>query len=215
MQHMDNNNLWPLLGLTGVVIATGFTFMYETLWLGFFLALGFAIVMLCIMSWSMLREIQSAGVKKTVIFIVGTLSILFVFNAVLEWKKSENQHKILTEIRRTIDGSIAQMESEKILVESMRYKFQHQEVEHLEEAFRKVTVDRLKEDGTLLTEDEKRGEDLNFLGEVVTQDSIIIYTTADIALGTDPQFSNIDGKVGKYQGKAILTPNGVRYVRQN
>lgn len=212
---MTKELIWPLVGIIFISVAVSFSFIYESLWLGFFIALGAGLVLLLIMTWNMLSGVQSAGIKKTVGVLFFVLSALVIYNSVFEWNKSKQKNEILIEIRQTIDGGIAQMEAEEVLIESLRYKFLNDDVDNLAEAFRAVSGDRLKEDGTLLTKPEKQGQYLNFSANIVHPDSVVITVVADIAEGMEKDFSNSNGRQGKYQGMATLTPNGVRYVRQN
>lgn len=212
---MKKDILWPVIGFIGIAAVTFLSYMYNNIWFGFFSAIVVGILIIGLMVWQMSGQIESAGTKKTIIILLSGLVILHVFNSTYQWIKSENQKSILIEIRRIIDGSIAQIEAEQILIKSLRYSYQNEEAGNLEEAFRAVAGDCLQDDGMYLASDVDRNQDLKYSVEIPTQDSIVIYVVAEIAKGLDSEFTNTDGQTGKYEAYATLTPSGVRYVRQN
>ncbi|MDR9418735.1 hypothetical protein [Gracilimonas sp.] len=212
---MSKDFIWPIVGFAVVSVAVCFSFIYQDLWLGFFVALTAGVGLLLIMTVKMLSGVKSAGIKKTVGFLFLGLSVLVIYDSVFEMIKSDKKSDILVEIRQSIDGNVSQIQSEKIFVERLRYKSQNEEVENLAEAFRTVAGDRLKADGTLLPKPVEQGQDLNFSANIVNPDSIVITIVADIARGQDLKYSNSDGSTGKYEGIATLSENGVDYVRIN
>lgn len=212
---MKNNILWLVVGFIGVASAVSLSFVFESHWVGYFASMTVAIIILALMASSMMKTITSSGMKKTIKYLFGFIVILHGYFSFFEWNRTEFQNETLTEIRRIIDGNIGQIESEKLLIQTLRSFYLSDSEQSLEEHFLEAAGDRLKEDGAISMSEMNDENDLKLYYEIPASDSILIHVISMIAKGDDPEFENRDGQVGRYQATAILTERGVRYVRQN
>lgn len=206
-----------IAGTIGVIAATGLSFIFLDHWVGLFPAVAIGIIFLVMLYRWMSANVESEGIKKTVRYLLAFIVVLHAYSFVLDWFKTERQQKIMTEVRRTIDGSAAQIESEQILIKTLRHYYLKSDGDNvtLESSFMEVAEDRLHENGKIEPSEPKIAEELNFKAEFPREDSIIVRVNSNIARGEDENFVNFNGQTGKYQAAAILTPKGVSYVREN
>ncbi|MEX1011688.1 MAG: hypothetical protein WDZ29_06465 [Balneolaceae bacterium] len=212
---MKNNMLWLVSGLIGIAIATSLSFLFGSLWAGYFSAMTVAIMVLILMSNSMMKTIHSTGMKRTLLCLFGVLVIFQGYYSVLQWNRALFQKEILREVRLTIDGGIGQVESETLLIHTLKSYYLSENDSTLEEHFLKIADGKLQEDGSISIRSLQDENDLSLYYEIPSTDSIVIYASSAVALGDDPEFENRNGKAGRYESQAILTEKGVRYVRQN
>lgn len=212
---MKNNILWLVAGLFGVVAATSLSLVFENHWVGYFASMTVAIVILVMMANSMMKTISSSGMKKTMIYLFGFLVIMQVYNSIKDLNKAQFQRETLNEIRLTIEESIGQMESERLLIQTLRSHYLNDRDSTLEAHFRKISGDRLQEDGSVDLGYMQEEDAQKLYYEIPASDSIVIYVNSVVAKGSDPEFQNRDGNTGRYEAIAFLTKRGVRYVRKN
>lgn len=214
---MNNLNYLLVSGIIGIIIANSLSFIFNNNWIGYFSAVFIGIVFLLFLNRWVSVNIDSAGIRKTVRYLFVILIALHLYTSIFDFFRSNRQHRTLIDIRQTIDGTIAQIESEQTLIKTLRHYYQIADPENrtIESSFLEIAGDRLLEDMRLEPSDPAHGKELSYKMEFPGQDSIGIRIMAEIAKGEDQKFKNFNNKNGKYQAIAILTPNGVSYVREN
>lgn len=212
---MKNNILWPVAGLVGVAAGASLSLLFENAWIGYFTAFGVSVLILILMTKSMLPKISPSGVKKTMLYLFGFLVILQSYYSVLTWNQAKFQKDTLREIRVIIESGIGRVESEKLMINTLKFYYLSETDSTLEQHFMKVADDKLLENGSLSVREMTDESDLKLYYEIPASDSIVIYASSVVALGDDPKFENRSGKEGRYEARATLTKRGVRYERQN
>src|SRR6056297_830700 len=210
---MDNNGKLLIGGIVAVLFAFSLSFLFESLWIGFWAAFLVALVWLFFVDKSLVSKSPNKVLIRT--FIVLFL-ITQMVAAIQFYYRSDRQIDTLRTIRTTIVSNISQIEMEKTLQHTLRHYYMESEQSEstLEDSFRQLFGDRMEEDGRFhfsTTPDE----DMNFTYDIASPDSIVLAVSATYTPGLNPIFENNSGERGTYQAHTILTKNGVRYEREN
>jgi len=211
---MKNQGKLLIGGIVAVLIAFSLTFLFESLWLGFWTAFVAATVWLFILDRSVVSKSSNKVLIRTfiVLFLITQMVVAIQF-----YYRSDRQVETLRTIRTTIVSNISHIEMEKTLQHTLRHYYMESDQNNrtLEDSFRELFEDRMEDDGSFLHESTTPDEELNFTYEIASPDSIVLEVSATFTPGVDPNFQNRYGQKGMYQAHTILTKNGVQYEREN
>lgn len=215
--YMENKYLFVAGGAAGVLAAFCLAFLFQNLWVGFFAALIVVAIYLYLLDRWMIRHMESPKIKKTIRLFIVLLLGFQLYVSVLHYHRAEHQSEILTDIRTIIDDTTVRLEAEQALNKTLHHYYLKPDDQEktLESMFRELMDDRLLDDGTFLPSTEERNSDITFTWHAASPDSVIITAVTAISKGENPEFVNVNKKMGFYQASAILTPGGVNYEREN
>lgn len=200
-----------------ILVSISLAFLVENIWIAFFAAFFVAAIYLILLDKWVVQKLDNSNHKKIIRTLLALLIVFQLYSGVMNTFRSNIQQDTLKTIRTYIDSSIAQIEVEKNLLAALRYYYHTSDDEEktLENSFKTIMGNQLKEDGTISFKDTSRVQELDFIYDIVNEDSIIVYVSAQVGQGVDSEYKNLNSKSGKYEAKGILTPKGVDYERTN
>jgi hypothetical protein len=190
-------------GISGIVLAFGIAFLFESPWVGYVAALIAGLAVLFFTDrWivSKLKQKSHRLVTRSLFTVMALLQIAILYQ---NFQRAESQKENLGFVRNQIYYGLALSETHDLLLKSLRHHVETSgvEVSSLESSFRTVAGDRLSDDGTLKPKYGGDENPLRYRVEIAESDSILIYVGESGDLSENGSLSHI----------AILTPNGVRY----
>ena len=211
---MKNQWKFLLAGVIAVPAAFSLTLLFNSLWIGFTAAFITAVVWLVLFDRFFIAASESRVVVRSFIVL---LVIAQAFLAIQHYSQTERHTDTLRTIRTTIVSGISHLEMERDMQSVLRHFYMEADRSGstLEDSFRELFEDRMADGNRFLHSLHEGDEDLNFIYEIASPDSIILFISATFTPGNDPGYLNRTGRSGMYEARTILTQNGVRYERQN
>ena len=191
------------------------------LWTALIGAMGMVGLFFIALMAHVLQNGQSTGEKA---LAVGTLALFagLALNVGLSsydrarWKRS-----MLTEtVQATVDQGNLDIHLNTPLLKTLKARYQEKtETKDLKQLFLERYGDRFQPDSTLtlFAPEELQGEKFPvfYYDSTRAEGKIVLVGHSGSGNGKDPAFTNYDGSKGNLQYKSVLTPKGVRYVREN
>ena len=211
--------IWPLGGAVVVTLAFFAPGTEGHMW-GSLLAGGIAsIVFLIAFSFYWLRKRNFKNQRKGIIALFSCLVIFGVIASAFDYQRSNFQKDTMTEIRFTIERGIAkaavQEKLNKVLKEYYLGDGTNQ-YENIEQAFLSVYGSLITDRRTLNFEEVAGSEStLTVYLSASEPDSIVLIAESRAVKGWEPDFENFGNGKGYFQTRGIITPEGVRYEREN
>ena len=211
---MKNQWKFLLAGVVAVPAAFLLALLFNSLWIGFTAAFITAVVWLVLFDRFFIAASESRVVVRSFIVL---LVIAQAFLAIQHYSQTERHTDTLRTIRTTIVEGISHLEMERDMQSVLRHFYMEADRSGstLEDSFRELFEDRMADGNRFLHSMHEGDEDLNFIYEIASPDSIILFISATFTPGNDPGYLNRTGRSGMYEARTILTQNGVRYERQN
>lgn len=211
---MKNQWKFLLAGVVAVPAAFSLALLFNSLWIGFTAAFITAVVWLVLFDRFFIAASESRVVVRSFIVL---LVIAQAFLAIQHYSQTERHTDTLRTIRTTIVSGISHLEMERDMQSVLRHFYMETDRSGstLEDSFRELFEDRMADGNRFLHSMHEGDEDLNFIYEIASPDSIILFISATFTPGNDPGYLNRTGRSGMYEARTILTQNGVRYERQN
>lgn len=187
------------------------------------LALGMALAVAFLFLGSLLKQSKKDFESKWTWRVVAGLAVLIMlFNAISfvhDYGMKDYQKGLLLEIRKTIDSGITQADvREKFLYVLGQY---HQnDRESIVATYRDLMSEHLGENGIYLSDQDLRIEkdssnaddNINHFYEIDEDaDEVKIIAVTDISLGSDQEYENYDGQIGRFEMEFTLNKEGVSY----
>ena len=200
-----------------LVIFSSLSYLFQSLWVGFFAAFGAALIWLWMLDRKMVSRLQDNSNRWIIRGVLGLMVSLMLGLSVIHYQRSVQQEETLTRIRTTIIHSVSRVELEKSLQLALRHyhSLPSEEQSSVADAFRELFEERLNSDGSWTPEFPDEDGDMQFTYSIASPDSVVLAVTTTFTRGEDPEFLNTNNQTGLYQARAVLTERGVRYEREN
>lgn len=208
-----------------VVAALGFfiPLYFGKIWLGLFIALITGVIFLGrILSLSE-KEFESKWAYR---IIYGLVVLVVLFHAIAfahDYGRKDYQKDLLLEIRKTIDSGATQADVREKLIYVLG-EYHQNDRESIVTTFKDLMNEQIGEDGIYLSDFDLRKaagdssmadideDNLNHFYEIDEEaDEVRVIVVADVSIGSDPDYDNYDGQVGRYEMKFTLNEEGVSY----
>lgn len=208
-----------------VVAALGFfiPLYFGKIWLGLFIALITGVIFLGrILSLSE-EEFESKWAYR---IIYGLVVLVVLFHAIAfahDYGRKDYQKDLLLEIRKTIDSGATQADVREKLIYVLG-EYHQNDRESIVTTFKDLMNEQIGEDGIYLSDFDLRKaagdssmadideDNLNHFYEIDEEaDEVRVIVVADVSIGSDPDYDNYDGQVGRYEMKFTLNEEGVSY----
>lgn len=211
---MENQGRFLAAGIVSVLAAFSLALLFNSLWIGFTAAFITAVVWLVLLDRAFFAASESRVVVRLFIVLLVAAQALA---AIYQYNHSERHTDTLRTVRTTIVEGITHIEMERDLQSVLRHYYMepNRTGSTLEKSFRDLFEDRMADGNTFLHAIHEGDEDLSFIYEIASPDSIILSVSATYTPGMDADYDNRTGRTGMYEARTILTKNGVRYERQN
>ncbi len=208
-----------------VVAALGFfiPLYFGKIWLGLFIALITGVIFLGrILSLSE-KEFESKWAYRITYGLV-VLGVLFHAIAFAhDYGRKDYQKDLLLEIRKTIDSGATQADVREKLIYVLG-QYHQNDRESIVATFKDVMNEQIGEDGIYLSDFDLRKaagdssmadideDNLNHFYDIDEEaDEVRVIVVADVSIGSDPEYNNYDGQVGRYEMMFTLNEEGVSY----
>lgn len=208
-----------------VVAALGFfiPLYFGKIWLGLFIALITGVIFLGrILSLSE-KEFESKWAYRITYGLV-VLGVLFHAIAFAhDYGRKDYQKDLLLEIRKTIDSGATQADVREKLIYVLG-QYHQNDRESIVATFKDVMNEQIGEDGNYLSDFDLRKaagdssmadideDNLNHFYDIDEEaDEVRVIVVADVSIGSDPEYNNYDGQVGRYEMMFTLNEEGVSY----
>lgn len=208
---------WVIGGVIAVSAAFFIPDPAGNLWNAVWASTAAGMLYLLIFAAVWLKKLEPGGKKLGAGIVLGLLVLSTGASAVINYKSSERQSKLLPEIHLIIQQGIAANYMMTPLLETMRAYYGEEN-----EARRGLGDIFMNANDSLVTEDNRyrygsydEESPLTIYVTTARPDSVVLTAVSDRQDGMEPGFQNYDGTAGSFQAKGILTPNGVRYEREN
>jgi hypothetical protein len=211
---MENQGRFLLAGIVAVPAAFSLALLFNSLWIGYTAAFITAVIWLVLLDRYFMAALESRVIVRS---LIGLLVAAQAVAAVYQYNHTERHTDTLQTIRTTIVEAISHLEMERDLQAVLRHFYMepNRAGTTLEESFRDLFEDRMADGNTFLHKPPGGDEDLSFIYEIASPDSIILSVSATYTPGMDAAYNNRTGRTGMYEARTTLTKNGVRYERQN
>lgn len=148
---------------------------------------------------------------STLLFLTAFTLSSVSFNTMC--KMTNYQRELLGKIRTTIGEGILQSNTSLAMLPPFReyYQQKHPGRMSIGKLFLTMNKDRIQNGNYKFQDDQVT---LAFLKDV-SDSGVTLIMVDTVARGQNPDFSNIDGQIGRLQSRASLTKRGVRYEREN
>lgn len=213
-----------LFGGIGIAALGFFIPLYfGKIWLGLFIALVIGVIFLGrILSLSE-NEFESKGAYRIVYGLV-VLGVLFHAIAFAhDYGRKDYQKDLLLEIRKTIDSGGTQADVREKLVYVLG-QYHQNDRESMVATFKDVMSEQMGEDGVYLSDFDLRKaagdssmadideDNLNHFYEIDEEaDEVRVIVVADVSIGSDQEYENYDGQIGRFEMMFTLNEEGVSY----
>lgn len=207
------NLIWFLAGI--IIPSSAFFILLNKTndyWYSSEITSGITVVYL--LTYMIINLRKPVPVKITIISFVVVLTLIFMIRTIWITQKatSQNSKESLLKVRTVIAAGILDNNIRKPFLKTL-YEYHNQpgNSKSLKAIFEKVKEDSLT--NARIKESEKEG---SFIFVKFPNDNEIEIIGLDtIAKGMNKSFTNTNGQKGKLQYKALLTPKGIQYERQN
>ncbi|WP_103664490.1 hypothetical protein [Gracilimonas amylolytica] len=208
-----------------VVAALGFfiPLYFGKIWLGLFIALITGVIFLGrILSLSE-KEFESKWAYRST---YGLVVLVVLFHAIAfahDYGRKDYQKDLLLEIRKTIDSGATQADVREKLIYVLG-EYHQNDRESIVTTFKDLMNEQIGEDGIYLSDFDLRKaagdssmadideDNLNHFYEIDEEaDEVRVIVVADVSIGSDPDYENYDGQVGRYEMNFTLNEEGVSY----
>lgn len=151
--------------------------------------------------------------------MIAVLVVISLTAAAMDYTASREQQNRLNEIRETIEEGITYSRINEPFNEVLNTYYDGNQVPESRELH---TIFLSKYDSLVTGEREflfgaPREEDpsMQLTFDKLQADSIVIVGVSSVVKGKDTNFTNYNGNKGQMQVRAVLTPKGVTYEREN
>lgn len=164
---------------------------------------------------------QSTGEKALAIGTLALFAGLALHVGLSSYERARWKRSLLTEhIRATVDQGNLDVHLNTPLLKTLKARYREDtETNSLRRLFTRRYGDRLRPDSTLprFVPDDLQGEEFPvfYYDSTQAKGKVVLVGHSGSGNGKDPEFTNYDGSKGNLQYKSVLTPRGVRYVREN
>jgi hypothetical protein len=208
-----------------VVAALGFfiPLYFGKIWLGLFIALITGVIFLGrILSLSE-EEFESKWAYR---IIYGLVVLVVLFHAIAfahDYGRKDYQKDLLLEIRKTIDSGGTQADVREKLIYVLG-QYHQNDRESIVATFKDMMNEQIGEDGIYLSDFDLRKaagdssmadiheDNLNHFYEIDEEaDEVRVIVVADVSIGSDPEYENYDGQIGRFEMMFTLNEGGVSY----
>jgi hypothetical protein len=158
--------------------------------------------------------------------IYGLVVLVVLFHAIAfahDYGRKDYQKDLLLEIRKTIDSGATQADVREKLIYVLG-EYHQNDRESIVTTFKDLMNEQIGEDGIYLSDFDLRKaagdssmadideDNLNHFYEIDEEaDEVRVIVVADVSIGSDPDYDNYDGQVGRYEMKFTLNEEGVSY----
>ncbi|MFP8490299.1 hypothetical protein ACKGJO_14545 [Gracilimonas sp. Q87] len=207
------------------VAALGFfiPLYFGKIWLGLFIAFIIGVIFLGRVLSLSEKEFES---KVAYRIFYGLVVLVVLFHAIAfahDYGRKDYQKDLLLEIRKTIDSGGTQADVREKLIYVLG-QYHQNDRESIVATFKDVMNEQIGEDGIYLSDFDLRKaagdssmsdideDNLNHFYEIDEEaDEIRVIVVADVSLGSDPDYKNYDGQIGRHEMMFILNKEGVSY----
>lgn len=210
-------------GITFSAIGFFIPLYFGKIWLGLFIALVIAVIFLGRILSLAQKEFES---KIAYRIVYGLVIIGILFHAIAfahDFGRKDYQKDILLEIRKTIDSGSTQADVREKMIYVLGQHHQNDR-ESIVATFKDVMNEQMGEDGIYLADFDLRKaagdssmadideDNLNHFYEIDEEaDEIRVIVVADVSIGSDPEYENYDGQIGRFEMRFTLNEEGVDY----
>jgi hypothetical protein len=196
---------------------------FGKIWLGLFIALVIAVIFLGRIVSLSENEFESKGAYR---IVYGLIALGVLFHAIAfahDYGKRDYQKDLLLEIRKTIDSGGTQADVREKLVYVLS-QYHENERESMVTTFKDLMSEQMGEDGIYLSDFDLRKaagdssmadideDNLNHFYEIDEEaDEVRVIVVADVSIGSDPEYENYDGQIGRFEMMFTLNEEGVSY----
>ena len=213
-----------LFGGIGIAALGFFIPLYfGKIWLGLFIALIIGVIFLGrILSLSE-KKFES---KRAYRITYGLVVLVVLFHAIAfahDYGRKDYQKDLLLEIRKTIDSGGTQADVREKLVYVLS-QYHQNDRESIVTTFKDMMSKQMGDDGVYLSDFDLRKaaddssmadideDNLNHFYEIDEEaDEVRVIVVADVSIGSDPEYENYDGQIGRFEMIFTLNEEGVSY----
>ena len=214
---MKRKSGYIITGSLWLLVSAGVSYLSGNIWAGYLTAVITGVLYLIFLDRTLVQSLEKPNQKLTLRIIIVLLVLSQSFAAYAIYDMSQFQQDNLAKTRSSIDEGVSKVYTQKLLLDTL--EFYHNQTAKpdasIASSFREVMGDQLQPDGTILFTDQYVNRDITFRYEIPTSDKVIIRAIAKIGKGQDPGFVNVNSETGKYQAVATVTPDGIKYEREN
>ncbi len=214
--------------ITGVSVLTGMVFfifgLFGSLWTALLLSMSVVVFYFFILLVYIIQKSQSNWDRVIGIGVLVLLTGFALRSGLSSYSFAKWNHQLLTKkIRSTIDRGILAVHLNTPLLKTLKTRYRgNPETQNLYRLFMEQNRGQLEQSGNLTRyiprDQQKEHRDdppLLYYDSTETADKIVLVGHSGFGNGKQPDFTNYDGSRGNLQYKAILTPKGVNYVKEN
>jgi len=207
----------------GVLFVSALFFLPEqvdSLWPSIFISGAAAVVYLLLISIFWVNEVKDPSKKRAWRTLIAVLVVISLTAAAMDYVESREQQNRLSEIRETIEEGVTYSRINEPFNEVLNAYYDRNQVSESRELH---TIFLSKYDSLITGEREflfgasRKDEDpsMQLTLDKLQADSIVIVGVSSVVKGKEPKFTNYNGIKGHMQVRAVLTPEGVTYEREN
>ena len=214
---MKRKSGYIITGSLWLLVSAGVSYLSGNIWAGYLTAVITGVLYLIFLDRTLVQSLEKPNQKLTLRIIIVLLVLSQSFAAYAIYDMSQFQQDNLAKTRSSIDEGVSKVYTQKLLLDTLEFYYNHpaKPDASIASSFREVMGDQLQPDGTILFTDQYVSRDITFRYEIPTADKVIIQASAKIGKGQDPEFVNVNSETGKYQAVATVTPDGIKYEREN
>lgn len=170
-----------------------------------------------------LKNGKSTKDKLIGIGVISLLISLIIFNGILQYRGSTFQHQTLTKIRASIDKGIISSYAQQPFLKTLQayHMGSTKQDSTLEDIFKRRYGDNLHSGSDLTRfvpdaqKDNSNESPFIYFNNPKNANKLELIGQSLLVKGRDSTFNNHNGQKGLLQYRAILTKDGVEYVREN
>src|SRR6056297_1388934 len=214
---MKRKSGYIITGSLWLLVSAGVSYLSGNIWAGYLTAVITGVLYLIFLDRTLVQSLEKPNQKLTLRIIIVWLVLSQSFAAYAIYDMSQFQQDNLAKTRSSINEGVSKVYTQKVLLDTLEFYYNHtaKPDASIASSFREVMGDQLQPDGTILFTDQYVNRDITFRYEIPTSDKVIIRAIAKIGKGQDPEFVNVNSETGKYQAVATVTPDGIKYEREN
>ena len=214
---MKRKSGYIITGSLWLLVSAGVSYLSGNIWAGYLTAVITGVLYLIFLDRTLVQSLEKPNQKLTLRIIIVLLVLSQSFAAYAIYDMSQFQQDNLAKTRSSIDEGVSKAYTQKLLLDTLEFYYNQTDKPDVSIAssFREVMGDQLQPDGTILFTNQNVNRDITFRYEIPTSDKVIIQASAKIGKGQDPEFVNVNSETGKYQAVATVTPDGIKYDREN